>query len=110
MVFLLWAGAYTSGLDLVSMDLSYSPDETAFRDTVRAWLAANLPAGGPVKVVREDPKNAMLLYAGTEFGLFASTSRGRSWFKLGGRMFMRCTKPACDSAYTTSRSSGSNTQ
>jgi len=26
------------------MDLNYSPEETAFRDDVRAWLAANLPA------------------------------------------------------------------
>jgi alkylation response protein AidB-like acyl-CoA dehydrogenase len=33
------------------MDLSYSPDETAFRDTVRAWLAANLPAELRDKVV-----------------------------------------------------------
>jgi alkylation response protein AidB-like acyl-CoA dehydrogenase len=33
------------------MDLSYSPEETAFRDTVRAWLAANLPAELRAKVV-----------------------------------------------------------
>ena len=33
------------------MDLNYSPDETAFRDTVRAWLAANLPAELREKVV-----------------------------------------------------------
>ena len=26
------------------MDLSYSPDEEAFRARVRAWLAANVPA------------------------------------------------------------------
>ena len=26
------------------MDLSYSAEELAFRDEVRAWLAANLPA------------------------------------------------------------------
>ena len=32
-------------------------------------VAANLPAFGNVQVVREDPKNANLLYAGTEFGL-----------------------------------------
>jgi alkylation response protein AidB-like acyl-CoA dehydrogenase len=33
------------------MDLSYSPEETAFRDTVREWLAANLPAELRDKVV-----------------------------------------------------------
>ena len=26
------------------MDLTYSAEETAFRDEVRDWLAANLPA------------------------------------------------------------------
>ena len=36
------------------MDLSYSPEETAFRDTVRAWLAANLPAELRDKVVAYD--------------------------------------------------------
>jgi alkylation response protein AidB-like acyl-CoA dehydrogenase len=33
------------------MDLNYSPEETAFRDTVRAWLGANLPADLRRKVV-----------------------------------------------------------
>jgi hypothetical protein len=32
------------------MDLNYSPDELAFRDEVRAWLAANLPADIRAKV------------------------------------------------------------
>ena len=65
---------------------NYAPLAWRTADGGRTWasVAANLPAGGPVKVVREDPKNASLLYAGTEFGLFASTSRGRSWFPLGG--------------------------
>ena len=33
------------------MDLSYSPEETAFRDEVRDWLAGNLPADIRDKVV-----------------------------------------------------------
>jgi hypothetical protein len=33
-------------------------------------------------VVREDPKNTKLLYAGTELGLFASYNGGREWFPL----------------------------
>ena len=33
------------------MDLSYSADELAFRDEVRGWLAANLPADIRDKVV-----------------------------------------------------------
>jgi hypothetical protein len=46
-------------------------------------IAGNLPANGPVKVVREDLGNPEVLYAGTEFGLWLSVDRGRSWSKLG---------------------------
>ncbi|MDB4900665.1 MAG: hypothetical protein JWN53_2473, partial [Gemmatimonadetes bacterium] len=46
-------------------------------------IVGNLPAGGPVKVVREDVANPDVLYAGTEFGLWLSVDRGRSWNKLG---------------------------
>lgn len=60
----------------------------AFRtaDSGRTWQAitSNLPADGPVKVVREDPRNPSLLYAGTELGLFASLDRGASWTPFGG--------------------------
>src|SRR5262249_3793061 len=59
----------------------------AFRtaDGGRSWqgISGNLPADGPVKVVREDPHNPDLLYAGTEFGLFASLDRGRTWVRFG---------------------------
>ena len=33
------------------MDLNYSPEETAFRDEVRAWIAANLPSDVRDKVL-----------------------------------------------------------
>jgi alkylation response protein AidB-like acyl-CoA dehydrogenase len=36
------------------MDLDYSPEERAFRDEVRAWLRANLPADLREKVARYD--------------------------------------------------------
>ena len=35
-----------------------------------------------MQVVREDPKNKDLLYAGTEFGLFVSLDGGKSWKKF----------------------------
>jgi len=45
-------------------------------------LGADLPAGGPVKVVREDLANPDLLFCGTEFGAFASFDRGAHWIPL----------------------------
>jgi photosystem II stability/assembly factor-like uncharacterized protein len=50
----------------------------------RTWtsITGDLPDGGPVKVVRQDVRNPSLLFAGTEFGLFASFDRGARWTKL----------------------------
>ena len=58
------------------------------RDFGKTWqsLSKGLPASGNVQVVREDPKNKALLYAGTEFGLYISTSGGREWKKFMGNM------------------------
>jgi len=38
-----------------------------------------IPDDYPVRVVREDPEMAGILYAGTEFGLFVSLNDGNSW-------------------------------
>jgi photosystem II stability/assembly factor-like uncharacterized protein len=45
-------------------------------------VSGNLPAYGNVQVVREDPKNRNLLYAGTEFGLFVTLDGGKNWQKF----------------------------
>lgn len=45
-------------------------------------VSGNLPPTAYVQVVREDPKNPNLLYAGTELGLFASYTAGREWVPL----------------------------
>ena len=37
-----------------------------------------------MRVVREDPANPDLLFAGTEIGLYASFDRGASWMPFGG--------------------------
>ncbi len=44
---------------------------------------ANLPAEGPIHVLRADALNPDLLYVGTEFGLFVSLNAGASWQPLG---------------------------
>jgi photosystem II stability/assembly factor-like uncharacterized protein len=65
---------------------NYAPLAYRTADGGRTWqsVASDLPASGPVKVVREDLVNPDLLFAGTEFGLFATLDRGGHWFKLGG--------------------------
>ena len=54
------------------------------RDYGKAWrsITADLPAGGPVRVVREDLENERLLFVGTEFGAFVSLDRGRGWLPM----------------------------
>jgi photosystem II stability/assembly factor-like uncharacterized protein len=54
------------------------------RDYGRTWtkITNGLPEYGNLQVVREDPKNPNLLYAGTEFGLFISLDSGKNWEKF----------------------------
>jgi len=55
-------------------------------DRGRSWssITGNLPARGTAYVVIEDTVDPDLLFAGTEFGLYASQDRGGSWFRLKG--------------------------
>jgi photosystem II stability/assembly factor-like uncharacterized protein len=53
-------------------------------DYGRSWTRIadgtnGIPGDHPVRVVREDPERAGLLYAGTEFGMFVSLDDGESW-------------------------------
>lgn len=48
-------------------------------------IIGNIPAG-PVNVIREDPTNAEVLYAGTDFGAFITTDGGKQWQVLGGNL------------------------
>ncbi|WP_235297990.1 VPS10 domain-containing protein [Portibacter marinus] len=45
------------------------------------WKLINngIPEDYPVRVVREDPINEQILYAGTEYGLFVSVDGGNQW-------------------------------
>jgi len=46
-------------------------------------IGTDLPAE-PVNVVKEDPKNANLLYVGTDHGLYVSLDKGRSFMRMLG--------------------------
>jgi photosystem II stability/assembly factor-like uncharacterized protein len=50
------------------------------KDLGETWtsVSGNLPEGN-VNVVKEDPKNRNLLYAGTEYGFYISLNAGREW-------------------------------
>ena len=54
-------------------------------DRGKSWtsIAGDLPVDHPVKVVREDPVNPSVLYAGTEFALFVSQDMGKHWTPFG---------------------------
>jgi photosystem II stability/assembly factor-like uncharacterized protein len=49
-------------------------------------VAGDLPNDGPVKTISEDPRNAQLLFAGTEFGLYWSVDGGAHWSFPGGML------------------------
>lgn len=57
-------------------------------DYGRTWtsIVAGIPDGQTVHVVREDPVNPNLLFAGTEFAVFASLDAGRRWTRFMNRM------------------------
>src|SRR5207253_2338772 len=48
-------------------------------------ITNNIP-GSPVNVLREDPTDANVLYAGTDFGAFVSVDGGRRWQVLGANL------------------------
>ena len=58
---------------------------TDFGDT---WqdISGNIPVG-PVNVIREDPVNREILYAGTDGGVFITKDGGKKWDVLGNLPF-----------------------
>jgi len=73
--------------------------KTGFRDDVfkpfvfkttdygKTWFAitSGLP-DAPVSVIAEDPANRMVLYLGSDKGVFISLNQGSTWFPLKGNM------------------------
>ena len=79
------ASYFDAATAYVSVDGHKSGDLHPFvyvtRDYGESWesIASNLPEYGNVNTVRQDPRNAQLLYAGTEFGFFVSLDEGGTW-------------------------------
>jgi hypothetical protein len=48
-------------------------------------IAANLPAES-INVIREDPRNADVLYVGTDAGVYVSLDRGATWLSLSATL------------------------
>lgn len=57
-------------------------------DYGKTWtgISETLADGGPVYVIREDPKNKNLLFLGTEFAVFFSIDGGKTWTNLNLNM------------------------
>ncbi len=69
-------------------DGDYAPYFYRTADFGKTWtkITAGLPARGWSHVIREDPKVRGLLYAGTEFGLYASWNDGATWTSIRNNM------------------------
>jgi hypothetical protein len=82
------ASHFDAGTAYVAIDGHRSDDLKPYvfvtHDFGRTWtnIGGGLPSYGNLQVVREDPKNRNLLYAGTELGLFVSLDAGKSWEKF----------------------------
>ncbi|MEX2182516.1 MAG: hypothetical protein WD771_10770 [Gemmatimonadaceae bacterium] len=93
------AGTYVSRIEPSSHDAStfyvtydnhrrgdFTPYVFATSDGGRTFrsIAGGLPRGGPdfVHVIREDPRNADLLFVGTDVGVYVSGDRGATWQKF----------------------------
>lgn len=69
-------------------DNDYNPYLFKTTDYGRTWkkITTGLPAKGWAHVIREDPRNRNLLYAGTENGLYASWNGGDRWVSIRNEM------------------------
>jgi photosystem II stability/assembly factor-like uncharacterized protein len=67
----------------------FKPYLLVSEDRGRTWrsIAGDLPERGNLLTVAQDHEKADLLFAGTEFGVFASLDAGKRWIPLSGGDF-----------------------
>ena len=82
------ASHFDAATAYVSIDGHKSDDLRPYvyvtRDYGQSWqsISSNLPEFGNVNTVRQDPRNASILYVGTEFGFFISRDEGQEWTRF----------------------------
>lgn len=85
------ASEHDAGTAFVAVDQHRLDDYNAYAfmttDFGKTWtkISTGLPADW-VYVVRQDPHNANLLYAGMEHGIFASADKGKTWNRINNNM------------------------
>ncbi len=85
------ASEHDAGTAFVAVDQHRMDDYNAYAfmttDFGKTWtkISTGLPADW-VYVVRQDPHNANILYAGMEHGIFMSADRGKSWNRINNEM------------------------
>ena len=86
------ASEHNGGTAFVTVDHhrmdDFRPYAFMTTDYGRTWtrITEGLPQDDYVKVVRQDPINPNLLYAGMEHGIYASWDKGRSWAKINNNL------------------------
>ena len=66
----------------------YKPFVYKTTDFGKTWtnITGNIPDGHPMYVVKQDPKNPDLLFAGSEFAAFYSLNGGQAWQRLNNNL------------------------
>lgn len=86
------ASEHDAGTAFVTVDQhrmdDFTPHAFMTTDYGRTWtkISNGLPQDDYVKVVRQDPINPNMLYAGMEHGIFASWDKGKSWTKINNNL------------------------
>ena len=86
------ASEHEAGTAIVTVDQhrmdDFRPYAFLTTDYGQSWtkITNGLPQDDYVKVVRQDPVNPDIFYAGMEHGIFASWDRGGSWTKINNNL------------------------